>query len=91
MFIVISYDIKSDRRRNRVLKTLKNYGTRVQFSVFECNLNSEQFERLKNHLSFLIKPSEDSIRFYRLCEDCKRKVFILGLGILTEDEEVYIV
>lgn len=91
MFITITYDIKDDKRRNRVLNTLKDFGTWVQYSAFECNLDSEQYERLRNRLSYVIKPAEDSVRFYYLCEDCKRKVIVLGKGTLTEDEEVYIV
>lgn len=38
MFYLISYDIPDDRRRVRVAKTLKDYGDRVQYSVFECIL-----------------------------------------------------
>ena len=73
------------------MNTLKNYGTWVQYSVFECNLASEQLDRLRLRLLSLIKPSEDTIRFYYLCEECKRKLIILGKGMVTEDEEVYIV
>jgi len=91
MFIAIAYDIKNTRRRNRVLNTLKNYGTWVQYSVFECNLVSEQLDRLRLRLLSIIKPSEDTIRFYYLCEGCKQKVIVLGKGTVTEDEEIYIV
>ncbi|MEO0110991.1 MAG: CRISPR-associated endonuclease Cas2 [candidate division WOR-3 bacterium] len=91
MFIVITYDIKNDRRRSLILNTLKNFGRWVQYSVFECVLEPSQCDRLILKLSSLIKPSEDSIRFYIICEECKRKVIILGRGSVTEEEEVYIV
>ncbi|MEO0114300.1 MAG: CRISPR-associated endonuclease Cas2 [candidate division WOR-3 bacterium] len=91
MFIAIAYDIKDDRRRNRVLNTLKNFGTWVQYSVFECNLKSEQLDRLRKILASHIKPSQDSIRFYYLCEECQRKVLVLGKGSVSEDEMVYII
>ncbi len=91
MFIVVSYDIKDDKRRNRVLNTLKGYGTHVQYSVFECNLNVEQLGNLKQKLVDTINSAEDNIRLYILCEDCKRKVLIEGEGTVTEDEEVYVV
>ena len=35
---VVSYDITSDRLRNKIAKTLEGYGTRIQYSVFECRL-----------------------------------------------------
>jgi CRISPR-associated protein Cas2 len=41
MFYLVSYDIPDDRRRTRLAKLLKDYGGRVQYSVFECLLNQE--------------------------------------------------
>lgn len=90
MFIVISYDIEDDKIRNRVAKTLENFGSRVQFSVFECNLTEMQYADLKKNLSKLIKP-EDSIRYYRLCQECLKNVEIGGKGEITQDKEYYLV
>jgi CRISPR-associated protein Cas2 len=90
-FWVISYDIKDDRRRLRVAKTLEDYGKRVQYSVFECILKEEHLNRLKRKLERLIKNEEDSIRYYKLCNSCKEKIMIQGQGKVTEDEEFYII
>ena len=38
---VVSYDISSDRLRNKVARTLEGYGTRIQYSVFECKLSEK--------------------------------------------------
>ena len=79
MFIVISYDIKDDKRRSRIFKTLKNFGQWMQFSVFECDLDRKNFLRLKDRLDHLIDAEkEDSIRFYSLCEGCKRQIERVG-------------
>jgi CRISPR-associated protein Cas2 len=43
MFYVVSYDIPEDRKRDRVSKTLLDFGARVQYSVFECILDGKQF------------------------------------------------
>ncbi len=63
MFIVISYDIADDKRRNRVAKTLENYGTRVQYSVFECILEKEKFIELYNVLNKIIEIEKDASDF----------------------------
>ncbi|RMF87586.1 MAG: CRISPR-associated endonuclease Cas2, partial [Nitrospinota bacterium] len=55
MYVVVSYDITDDKRRNRIHKALKNYGERVQFSVFECNLSPEQVMRMQHSLKKIIK------------------------------------
>jgi len=46
MFYAISYDIRDDYRRSSVSRILEKYGTRVQRSVFECDLTLEQFQEL---------------------------------------------
>lgn len=91
MFITVSYDIPDDRRRNRLLNILKDHGTHVQYSVFECNLDSDQFQRLYRRIKAVINESEDNVRLYLLCQACVEKIIIEGQGKLTEDEEVYIV
>jgi len=91
MVYVISYDVADDNTRNRVSKTLDDFGTRVQKSVFECNLTAEQFASLLAQLSQTRLGELDSIRLYTLCKECCGKVKILGIGELTHDEEVYVV
>ena len=91
MFVVVSYDVTSDRRRNRISRTLLDYGTRVQYSVFECNLTAKQLSELEQRLLKVYDEAEDTIRIYRLCKGCLKAVRAHGRGKVTEDEEVYIV
>ena len=71
-FLVVSYDIPSNRRRLKVMKTLEGFGTRVQYSVFECNLKPKEIDDLRRKLKKLI-VEEDSLRIYFLgAEDVKR-------------------
>ena len=91
MLITVSYDIRDNRRRTKVAEALENYGRRVQLSVFECLLEDKQVARLHGQLERLIEPQEDSVRIYRLCAECRGKVEVMGVGVLTEDPDVYIV
>jgi len=84
MFVVISYDIPSDKRRTKVAKALEGYGTRVQYSVFEVNLPSGQIERLRAELRKLIDEKEDSLRFYALCRACYGRIDVVGVGQAVE-------
>lgn len=77
MFTSICYDVADDRRRARVAMTLKDFGRRAQRSVFEADLSEARFERLVRRLRRLVKPEEDSVRIYRLCEACRAKVVAL--------------
>lgn len=79
-FILVTYDIENDRRRTKIHKVLKGYGTAVQYSVFECFISENDFETLRYRLQQLLDPNhlDDSIRYYFLCRSCVEKVEIDG-------------
>jgi len=89
MFIVVSYDVVSDKQRTKLLKLLKGYGTHVQYSVFECDLDALQIARLKRELAELIDPHTDSVRLYPLDVAAVRRVQVLGIGRVTIDPLYY--
>jgi CRISPR-associated protein Cas2 len=76
----ISYDIANPKRLVKVSKTLENFGIRVQYSFFECEMEKNRCEQLRDRLLELIDIKKDSLRIYPLCEDCLRKTFSLGEG-----------
>ncbi len=91
-FYVMSYDIVPDKRRTKLAKLLEGFGTRVQRSVFECDLTAQQFTLLRRRLEKLVQPGEgDSLRIYRLCAGCVETVEILGPGALEKTPDVFIV
>ena len=90
-WMVVSYDITDDRRRTKVMKTLEGYGRRVQYSVFECEVRPAQVGELQQRLRRIIRPEQDSIRFYLLCEECLGKVVTLGLGTIHRLEPMVLV
>jgi len=74
MFVLITYDVATTdkagaRRLRRVGQACKDYGQRVQNSVFECRLESRQWVLLRNRLLKEINEKEDSLRFYFLDAD----------------------
>lgn len=81
MFYLICYDIISDRRRDRVSRLLEGYGLRIQKSVFECVLTTDQYELLQQRLQTkrYLNPQEDQIRFYPMSPRHRQLVLILGL------------
>ena len=90
MFYAISYDISDDRRRSSASKVLEGCGSRVQFSLFECNLTSERLEELLGKLESIIDIHEDSLRCYPLCNACLGSVKRLGGPPITRDAGYYI-
>lgn len=87
MFYVVCFDIVEDPVRARVVKVLKEYGQRVQKSVFECpNLSEQRYLKLKARLEDLIDETEDTVRYYLLCRGCLQKVEFSGTGVPPEAE-----
>lgn len=78
MFILVCYDIPSDRRRTKVMKALKDYGRHVQYSVFECELTAKQLKELQQALRKLVNKKEDHIRFYRINQEDLQKRQVWG-------------
>ena len=76
---IVSYDITSNRIRRKIASELKNYGKRVQYSVFECTLTEERYrEMYRKILELCINDENDSIRIYTLCENCNKKIHTIG-------------
>ncbi len=76
--VVISYDVEDDRHRNRVHDVLIAHGTWVQYSVFECFLTQRELVQLRGQLLALIDVKTDSVRIYRLCGSCERRIEVIG-------------
>ena len=91
MHIVVTYDISDDKRRNRVARCLEDHGRRVQWSVFDCQLDERQLGNLWRELAMIIDQELDSVRFYRLCKKCRQAIDILGVGNVRDDDDVVIV
>ena len=91
MLILISYDIEDDNKRTRLAKKLRDFGPRVQKSVFEADINTKELHRLIEILSGIQLKNGDSIRLYRLCAECLTHIKIWGKGEVTQDREFYIV
>lgn len=71
MDVLVTYDIRThdaagERRLARVAAVCERYGSRVQYSVFECRLSDVRLVRLFGELESVIDPSEDSVHVYRI-------------------------
>jgi len=81
LFYLVCYDIVENRDRYQVVRIMKNYGVRVQKSVFECpGLNERQFVTMKHDLEARIDHINDSLRYYPICRGCLRHTEYSGIS-----------
>ena len=83
MMVLVTYDVRTETpegqaRLRRVAKVCENYGQRVQKSVFECLVDPAQWAVFRQRLLEEIDPAEDSLRFYFLGKNWKRRVEHVG-------------
>jgi CRISPR-associated protein Cas2 len=91
MNMIVAYDIADPKRIGRVAGILKDYGIRVQKSIFEVDVNFRNFSIMKDRIEKAIVPSEDGVKYFPLCRKCAGTVEIIGQGAFTDpDEEFYI-
>lgn len=84
MMVLVSYDIGRTtkavgaRRLRRIARACRDFGQRVQFSVFEIEVDSAEWVPLKARLIAIIDPELDSLRFYYLGREWQRRVEHVG-------------
>jgi CRISPR-associated protein Cas2 len=81
---LVTYDICSPKRLQRVARLMAKFGGRVQKSVFECEMSAERLAQLQKKLKRIIDFEKDSVRFYHICFDCRSRIDFLGVGTLSE-------
>lgn len=94
--VLVTYDVNTQTKEGRkrlstVAKTLKNYGQRVQFSVFECIVDPAQWVTLQSKLIEIIEPQKDSLKFYFLGANYKPRIVHIGAKKIFDQEGPLIV
>ena len=91
-FVLVVYDISNDRRRTKLHNALLDYGSPVQYSVFECLLDEKGLAQMKKATARVIKPRVDRVRYYYLCARCVRKTEVTsGVEVLHEEPGAIVV
>ncbi len=90
MLVVVAYDVRDDKRRSKVASELLNFGTRVQFSVFECHLDEERLVVLRKRLTLLFDEERDRVHYFLLCARDQAAVACDGLGNEPRDWDFYL-
>lgn len=96
MMVLITYDVNvttdsGKKRLRQVAKQCQNFGQRVQNSVFECLVDPTQFTELKHRLENIVNPETDSLRYYLLGANWKKRVEHYGNKETYDPEGILII
>jgi CRISPR-associated protein Cas2 len=83
MMVLVTYDVSTTepggaKRLRRVARACQDFGQRVQFSVFEIEVDPAQWTMLKARLESIIEANHDSLRYYYLGANWTRRVEHVG-------------
>jgi len=83
MLVLVTYDVQTGEaggaaRLRRVAKACRDFGQRVQYSVFEIEVDSAQWTLLRARLEKIIDPERDSLRYYYLGSNWHRRIEHIG-------------
>jgi len=90
-FLVVVYDISIDRRRTKLHNALLDFGTPVQYSVFECWLTPKEVKRMQARVNKVIRPRKDHVRYYFMCAACAARVQTTRAGEITRVESTIVI
>jgi CRISPR-associated protein Cas2 len=92
MFVLVTYDVSTSsgdgpKRLRHVAKTCQNFGMRVQYSVFELNVEPDQWVACRAKLESIIDPQLDSLRYYFLGSNWRHRVEHVGAKSVPSPED----
>lgn len=95
MLMLVTYDVATGdaagrRRLRRVARLCRDFGQRVQYSVFECQVDAAQWTTLRARLLSEIDEKADSLRFYRLGANWRGRVEHVGAKASYDPDELMV-
>jgi len=89
--LIVSYDFSNDKRRTKFSKFLKQYGRKLQYSVFEIKNSERILKNILEEVKYKYEPyfeNSDSILILSTCESCNKKIKRYGYAVNEEREVV---
>ena len=91
MLYLVAYDVSNPKRLSKVAKLLEDFGTRVQYSLFECRLEPDAFHMLWEELVGLLDETEDRLVAYCLDQKNARKTLTAGRMVCSRTHVCYLI
>ena len=91
MNVVITYDVRDDRRRAHVAAKLAKVGVRIQRSVFQCVLDAGALSDLMLECEKIVDMDVDVVQAFVICESCRRLHVSVGQANVALEEAFWVV
>lgn len=89
MFVLVAYDIAEPRRLQRIAKIMEDYGDRVQYSIFEMDVDQATFREMRQRTEKVLDEEQDGVKYFFLCERCAGRLDVVGRGAERTEQAPY--
>jgi len=89
--MIVAYDIADPKRLQKIAKVMKDYGIRVQKSIFEVEVSEASFREMRGRAEMILEPAVDGVKFFPLCERCSDTLVAFGLCAVFPEEGTVLV
>lgn len=91
MNMIVAYDIANPRRLSKIARVMKDYGFRVQKSIFEVEVDEAAFREMRRRTEAVMSLAEDGVKYFSLCGRCTDTLIALGIfTVVPEEGEVLV-
>lgn len=90
MLHIIAYDITDPIRLKKTANLCKDYGIRIQYSIFQFDLSEQLTRMFIEELRNVIDPEFDKIMIIPVCGSCRKAITLLGKAESFSLPEFYI-
>lgn len=91
MRYMIAYDVSHDGDRARIAALLAAWGDRIQRSVFECTIETDELATLEREIGKLVDVQRDSVHFVPVCANCDDARRLFGQAFRPEETWCWVV
>lgn len=90
MNMIVAYDIADPKRLGKIARIMKDYGHRVQKSIFEADIDERTFAEMRRRVEFVLVREVDGVKYFPLCDRCADTLVALGVCSVVPLEEDYL-
>ena len=91
MNMIVAYDIADPGRLQKIAKVMKDYGLRVQKSIFEVEVEEITFRQMRRRVEIIMSRAEDGVKYFPLCYRCADTLITIGLCSVMREKEDYLI
>jgi CRISPR-associated protein Cas2 len=90
MNMIVAYDIADPKRLGKIARIMKDYGHRVQQSIFEADIDERTFAEMRRRVEFVLVRAVDGVKYFPLCGRCADTLVALGVCAVVPLDEDYL-